>query len=601
MGSLQTELANKQAEDTRDLLQIEQLKTQIAELQNDISALGSGQDTAALEKFKELKKAQTDNQQELASLMQTWKAAFEFNNHCNPTGAEASGEPDAKKMINPRTVRVEQRAAFDIHSREKIRRVTLTDTKGFGDDMDANDTIAPIKDEILSRLQQHKEAVESHKLTNSKEDGLIHACLYFIRPHRFSGIDKQFMKELSPLVNIIPIIAKADSMTVDELKEFKRSVKDDLEAESIDYYEFATKAQKLVVDEEARIRQLLISNNNALLDECPQIDTSSMEQSYKLQEPFAVIASDNRDAEQDVRTYPFGTAKGTNPLHSDFPSLRQLTINHGPEYLRDTALDKFQSWTQRARAAAEQQAATEKAEQKAARLAAEQQAAAVKAARMLAVKRMASYGLAVGLILMVVVLAYLAGQHNAATAEGVELASVTAQHKMQIEEAYRRFAALEKVSVQQQDELVKKKQALKAADEAKVKAEATVQTITTEAAQAKAKAQGLHRELEASVRAEKAKKEAAEKLVKDAKAQARAAAQATEKADAAAEKRMRHCQTELTTCRKDRAATEASCYTAHEVKGSLKASITRLCDIQKSRYFTSPEVLAECRATGMEV
>merc|ERR1711871_500338 len=376
-------------------------------------------------------------------------------------------------------------------------------------------------------------------------------------------------------------------------------------AEGIDYYEFATKAPKLVGDEEYRIRQLLISNNNALLDECPQIDTSSMEQSYKLQEPFAVIASDNRDAEQDVRTYPFGTAKGTNPLHSDFPSLCQLTINHGPEYLRDSALDKFQSWTQRARAAAEQQAATEEAEQ----------AVAVKAARMLAVKRMASYGLAVGLILMVVVLAYLAGQHNAATAEGVELASVTAQHKMQIEEAYRRFAALEKVSVQQQDELVKKEQALKAADEAKVKAEATVQTITTEAAQAKAKAQGLHRELEASVRAEKAKKEAAEeaaaalaaeaaaaeKLVKDAKAQARAAAQATEKADAAAEKRMRHCQTELTTCRKDRAATEASCYTAHEVKGSLKASITRLCDIQKSRYFTSPEVLAECRATGMEV
>merc|ERR1711871_531103 len=353
-------------------------------------------------------------------------------------------------------------------------------------------------------------------------------------------------------------------------------------AEGIDYYEFATKAPKLVGDEEYRIRQLLISNNNALLDECPQIDTSSMEQSYKLQEPFAVIASDNRDAEQDVRTYPFGTAKGTNPLHSDFPSLCQLTINHGPEYLRDTALDKFQSWTQRARAAAEQQAARLAAEQQAATEEAEQ-AVAVKAARMLAVKRMASYGLAVGLILMVVVLAYLAGQHNAATAEGVELASVTAQHKMQIEEAYRRFAALEKVSVQQQDELVKKKQALKAADEAKVKAEATVQTTTTEAAQAKAKAQGLHRELEASVRAEKAKKEAAEeaaaalaaeaaaaeKLVKDAKAQARAAAQATEKADAAAEKRMRHCQTELTTCRKDRAATEASCYTAHEVKGSL--------------------------------
>ena len=394
------------------------------------------------------------------------------------------------------------------------------------------------------------------------------------------------MKELAPLVNIVPVIAKADSMTVDELKEFKRSVKEDLREEGIDYYEFATKADKLVKMEEERIRQLLASNNNALLDECPQIDTSSLEQSYKLNEPFAVIASDNRDTEQDVRTYPFGTAKGTNPLHSDFPSLCQLTINHGPEYLRDAALDKFQSWTQRERLAAEQEAATKEAEQ----------AAAVKAARMQAVKRMGLYGLGVGLMasyglgvglkllepwqtvasmVLVVVLAYLAGQHHgqhkAAAAEASELASVTAQHKLQIQAAHRRFEAVEKVSVQLQDELMKKKQALEAAEEAKVKAEATVQTTTTAAEQAKAKAQGLEAE-KASVRA---------KLEKDAKAQA--------------EKRMQHCQTELTACRKDRASTETSCYTAHEDKGKLKATITRMCDIQKRRcYFLSPQEVAEC-------
>lgn len=166
------------------------------------------------------------------------------------------------------------------------------------------------------------------------------------RPHRFSGIDKHFMKELAPLVNIIPIIAKADSMTGAELIEFKKSVKKDLEDEGIEWYEFATREQDLIREEERRVCELLASDAT-LLAECPQItDVSSAMQSYKLQEPFAVIASDNHDTGQDVRTYPFGTAKGTNPLHSDFPSLCQLMINRAPEDLRHAAFAKFQAWTQ---------------------------------------------------------------------------------------------------------------------------------------------------------------------------------------------------------------------------------------------------------------
>lgn len=79
-------------------------------------------------------------------------------------------------------MRIEERAAFDIPSQNKLLRVTLTDTKGFGDEVDANETIEPVREEMLSRLRAYKEAVESHRQTNSKEDRLIHACLYFIRP-----------------------------------------------------------------------------------------------------------------------------------------------------------------------------------------------------------------------------------------------------------------------------------------------------------------------------------------------------------------------------------------------------------------------------------
>ena len=45
-------------------------------------------------------------------------------------------------------------------------------------------------------------------------DDRIHCIFYFIAPHRFKAIDAEFIKELAPLASIIPVVAKADIMTV---------------------------------------------------------------------------------------------------------------------------------------------------------------------------------------------------------------------------------------------------------------------------------------------------------------------------------------------------------------------------------------------------
>jgi hypothetical protein len=47
-------------------------------------------------------------------------------------------------------------------------------------------------------------------------DDRIHCVFYFIASHRMKDIDTEFIRQLSPLVPIIPIIAKADTMTVQE-------------------------------------------------------------------------------------------------------------------------------------------------------------------------------------------------------------------------------------------------------------------------------------------------------------------------------------------------------------------------------------------------
>ena len=45
-------------------------------------------------------------------------------------------------------------------------------------------------------------------------DDRIHCIFYFIAPHRFKAIDAEFIKELAPLASVIPVVAKADIMTV---------------------------------------------------------------------------------------------------------------------------------------------------------------------------------------------------------------------------------------------------------------------------------------------------------------------------------------------------------------------------------------------------
>ena len=51
------------------------------------------------------------------------------------------------------------------------------------------------------------------------QDPLVHVCLYFVAPHRLKHMDIAFMRALHRKVNIVPIIAKSDTMTTKE-KEY---------------------------------------------------------------------------------------------------------------------------------------------------------------------------------------------------------------------------------------------------------------------------------------------------------------------------------------------------------------------------------------------
>ncbi|KAL2775518.1 neuronal-specific septin-3 isoform B [Daubentonia madagascariensis] len=103
-------------------------------------------------------------------------------------------------------------------------KLTVIDTPGFGDQINNENCWEPIEKYINE--QYEKFLKEEVNIARKKRipDTRVHCCLYFISPtgHSLRPLDLEFMKHLSKVVNIIPVIAKADTMTLEEKSEFKQ-------------------------------------------------------------------------------------------------------------------------------------------------------------------------------------------------------------------------------------------------------------------------------------------------------------------------------------------------------------------------------------------
>nr|XP_055136181.1 septin-7-like isoform X5 [Symphalangus syndactylus] len=63
-------------------------------------------------------------------------------------------------------------------------------------------------------------------------DNRVQCCLSFIASsgHRLKPLDIEFMKRLHEKVNIIPLIAKADTLTPEECQQFKKQCHNHLDS-----------------------------------------------------------------------------------------------------------------------------------------------------------------------------------------------------------------------------------------------------------------------------------------------------------------------------------------------------------------------------------
>ena len=151
---------------------------------------------------------------------------------------------DSKGRLTPdepvRTTTEIQTVSHIIEENGVRLRLNIVDTPGYGDQVN-NDRCW---DPIVKYIKDQHSAYLRKELTAQREryiqDTRIHCCLFFIQPsgHALKPIDIVVLKKLSDVVNVVPVIAKSDSLTLEERAAFKERIKEEFAFHSLKMFPY---------------------------------------------------------------------------------------------------------------------------------------------------------------------------------------------------------------------------------------------------------------------------------------------------------------------------------------------------------------------------
>ncbi|XP_059167304.1 septin-2-like isoform X2 [Physella acuta] len=226
--------------------------------------------------------------------------------------------PSVNDLIE-RTVTIEKKQ-LEIEEKGVRLKLTIVDTPGFNDCVNASNSHKSLIEYVDQQFKQYFED-ESGLNRRNIIDNRVHCCLYFISPygHGLRQIDIETMKKLHNKVNIVPLLAKADILTKEELKIMKQRIIDEIEENHIRIYEFPD------------------------CDSDEDEDFKQQDRELKASIPFAVVGC-NTVVEAGGkkirgRAYPWGIVEVDNPSHCDFVRLRQMLISTHMQDLKDVTSD----------------------------------------------------------------------------------------------------------------------------------------------------------------------------------------------------------------------------------------------------------------------
>lgn len=214
-------------------------------------------------------------------------------------------------------------------------KLTITDTPGYGDQVNNDNCWEP----IIKHIKEQYSTYLRKELTPARErripDTRVHAVIFCINPsgHALTPLDITVMKKISEVANIIPVISKSDSLTMEERLAFKRRIKEEIEFHGIRTFPYTD----VILDEDASVPT--------------DADRSERQAVLAIREllPFAVVGSERNivvdgKAVRGRRTR-WGLINVENEAHCEFVALRNfLTRSHLQELVEMTAAVHYENF-----------------------------------------------------------------------------------------------------------------------------------------------------------------------------------------------------------------------------------------------------------------
>nr|XP_045622191.1 neuronal-specific septin-3-like [Procambarus clarkii] len=202
--------------------------------------------------------------------------------------------------------------------------LTITDTPGFGDHINNENCWEPIVSYIEAQYAHYLQEEQKVDRLLHIADTRIHCCVYFIPPtgHSLSSLDVEVLQRLDKIVNVVPVVAKADTLTIEERTAFKDRIRADLIDHGIKVYP---------------------------LQEYEDLDDVQENMKIRVRLPFAVVGS---TAWHEVhgkkvlgRRSNWGLVEVENKSHNDFAYMRDMLIRtHMQDLIGSTAERHYENF-----------------------------------------------------------------------------------------------------------------------------------------------------------------------------------------------------------------------------------------------------------------
>eukprot|EP00980_Cylindrotheca_fusiformis_P028659 scaffold22634_cov123-Cylindrotheca_fusiformis.AAC.6 len=225
------------------------------------------------------------------------------------------------------TMEVQVSSPLEWHDRvaNTILRVRIIDTPGFGNQINHQNSVQIITGYIQRCRREQLQLEQSKNPMQAEEDErLVHVCLYFLSPGRFLEIDRHFLRHVQKEIPIVPIIAKADTLTNEEIVHYRAMLKRTCQKEKIQIYDF---------DLEQSSKSAIVNAATSALS------SSNFNRGRRKGEALAIIARDG--------SYPWGKARSFDPNHSDLKLIRDLLLSEHTEKLLERSKQQYLNFRNR--------------------------------------------------------------------------------------------------------------------------------------------------------------------------------------------------------------------------------------------------------------